>query len=120
MEDDTWYAKAVAWAAKNAIVDGIGGGHFDPEANVSREQLATILFRYAKTLGLDTEAKADFAGFEDGDKVSSWAADAMSWAVAEGIIAGSKDGGKLYLDPQGNATRAQIALMLMRFLQNEE
>lgn len=120
VEDDAWYAKAVAWAAKNAIVDGIGGGHFDPEANVSREQLATILFRYAKTLGLDTEAKADFAGFEDGDKVSSWAADAMSWAVAEGIIAGSKDGGKLYLDPQGNATRAQVALMLMRFLQNEE
>ena len=120
VEDDTWYAKAVAWAAKNAIVDGIGGGRFDPEANVSREQLATILFRYAKTLGLDTEAKADFAGFEDGDKVSSWAADAMSWAVAEGIIAGSKDGGKLYLDPQGDATRAQVALMLMRFLQNEE
>ena len=120
VEDDAWYAKAVAWAAKNAIVDGIGGGRFDPEANVSREQLATILFRYAKTLGLDTEAKADFAGFEDGDKVNSWAADAMSWAVAEGIIAGSKDGGKLYLDPQGNATRAQVALMLMRFLQNEE
>ena len=117
---DAYYAKAVAWAAKNAIVDGIGGGRFDPEANVSREQLATILFRYAKTLGLDTEAKADFAGFEDGDKVSSWAADAMSWAVAEGIIAGSKDGGKLYLDPQGDATRAQVALMLMRFLQNEE
>ena len=120
VEDDAWYAKAVAWAAKNAIVDGIGGGHFDPEANVSREQLATILFRYAKTLGLDTEAKADFAGFEDGDKVSSWAADAMSWAVAEGIIAGSKDGGKLYLDPQGDATRAQVALMLMRFLQNDK
>lgn len=120
VEDDAWYAKAVAWAAKNAIVDGIGGGRFDPEANVSREQLATILYRYAKTLGRDTEAKADFAGFEDGDKVNAWAKDAMQWAVAEGIIAGSKEGGKLYLDPQGDATRAQVALMLMRFLQNDK
>lgn len=120
VEDDAWYAKAVAWAAKNAIVDGIGGGRFDPESNVSREQLATILYRYVKSLGRDAENKADFAGFEDGDKVSSWAADAMSWAVAEGIIGGSKDGGKLYLDPQGDATRAQVATMLMRLLQNEK
>ena len=76
--------------------------------------------RYAETLGRDTEAKADFAGFEDGSKVSSWAKDAMQWAVAEGIIAGSEDGGKLYLVPRGEATRAQVATMLMRFVQNEE
>lgn len=116
----SWYTNAVNWAAKEGIVNGVGENRFDPNGKVTREQLATILFRYAETLGRDTEAKADFAGFEDGSKVSSWAKDAMQWAVAEGIIAGSEDGGKLYLAPRGEATRAQVATMLMRFVQNEE
>ena len=116
----SWYTNAVNWAAKEGIVNGVGENRFDPNGKVTREQLATILFRYAETLGRDTEAKADFADFEDGSKVSSWAKDAMQWAVAEGIIAGSEDGGKLYLAPRGEATRAQVATMLMRFVQNEE
>ena len=116
----SWYTNAVNWAAKEGIVNGVGENRFDPDGKVTREQLATILFRYAKTLGRNTEARADFAVFEDGSKVSSWAKEAMQWAVAEGIIAGSKDGGKLYLDPQGEGTRAQVATLLMRFIQNEE
>ena len=116
----SWYTNAVNWAAKEGIVNGVGENRFDPDGKVTREQLATILFRYAKTLGRNTEARADFAVFKDGSKVSSWAKEAMQWAVAEGIIAGSKDGGKLYLDPQGEGTRAQVATLLMRFIQNEE
>lgn len=114
VKDDAWYAKAVAWAAENGIVGGVGNNKFDPNGNITREQMAAILFRYAQKLGLDTSARADLSGFPDGGKVSAYANDAIRWAVAEGLINGSD--GKLL--PQGNATRAQVAAILMRFIEN--
>ncbi len=108
----TWYTEAVAWAAANGIVGGVGNNRFDPNGIITREQMATILFRYAQKRGFDTSKRGDLSVFPDSGKVSSWAKDAMRWAVAEQIINGS-DG---YLLPQGNATRAQVAALLMRFI----
>ena len=110
----TWYTDAVAWAAANGIVGGVGNNKFDPEGKITREQMATILFRYAQKKGIDTSKRGELSGFPDSGKVSSWAKDAIQWAVAEQIINGSD--GKLL--PQGNATRAQVATILMRFIEN--
>lgn len=109
-----YYTDAVAWAAVNGIVGGVGNGRFDPEGKITREQMATILYRYAQWKGIETEKRADLGGFPDANRVSSWALDAMRWAVAEGIIGGSD--GKLL--PEGSATRAQVAAILTRFIQN--
>ncbi|MGN1307246.1 MAG: leucine-rich repeat protein [Faecousia sp.] len=110
----TWYTEAVAWAAANGIVGGVGNGKFDPEGSITREQMAAILFRYAGKKCIDTSKRGDLSGFPDSGKISAWAKDAMQWTVAEQIINGSD--GKLL--PQGNATRAQVATILMRFLEN--
>ena len=110
----SWYIDAVAWAAANNIVGGIGNGKFDPESKITREQMATILFRYAQKKEIDTSRRGDLSAFPDADKVSSYATSAMQWAVAEGLINGSD--GKLL--PQGNATRAQVATILVRFIEN--
>ena len=110
----SWYIDAVAWAAANGIVGGVGNNKFDPDGNITREQMATILYRYAKKKGIDTGKRGDLSGFPDGGKVESWAKDAMQWTVAEKIIGGSEG----YLLPQGNATRAQVATILMRFIEN--
>ncbi|MGM9523914.1 MAG: S-layer homology domain-containing protein [Faecousia sp.] len=112
--DGNWYTGAVAWAAANGIVGGIGNGKFDPEGSITREQMATILFRYAGKKGIDTGKRGDLSGFPDSGAVSDWAKDAVHWTVAEDIINGSD--GKLL--PQGNATRAQVSTILMRFLEN--
>lgn len=112
--NNQWYTDVVAWAAANRIVGGIGNGKFDPEGNITREQMATILYRYAEKKGPDTSKRGDLGGFPDGGKVQSWAKEAMQWVVAEGIINGSD--GKLL--PQGNATRAQVATILMRYIEN--
>lgn len=118
VDDAQWYAGAVAWAAEKGIVGGIGGGKFDPDGKITREQMATILYRYCNVLGIDTRNSVSLSSFPDGDKTSVYAKKAVSWAVAEGIITGSKVNGKVYLDPQGNATRAQVATILMRFIEN--
>ena len=110
----SWYIDAVAWAAANNIVGGIGNGKFDPEGEITREQMATILFRYANWKGIDTSKRGDLNTFPDGSKTASWAKEAMQWTVAEKIIGGSD--GKLL--PQGSATRAQVATILMRFIEN--
>ena len=110
----SWYIDAVAWAAANNIVGGIGNGKFDPEGKITREQMATILFRYANWKGIDTSKRGDLNTFPDGGKTASWAKEAMQWTVAEKIIGGSD--GKLL--PQGSATRAQVATILMRFIEN--
>ncbi len=112
--DGQWYTQAVAWAAANGIVGGVGNGRFDPNGNITREQMAAILFRYADGKKLDTSKRGDLSGFPDAGKVSAWAKDAIAWAVAEKIIGGSD--GKLL--PQGNATRAQVSTILMRFIEN--
>ena len=113
VESGIWYSDAIAWAAENGIVDGIGDNEFNPNGDVTREQLATMLYRYAKHLGMDTSATADLSVYTDGGKTSSWAADAMKWAVGSGIITGTST---TTVDPQGAATRAQVATMLTRMI----
>ena len=108
-----WYTDAVAWAAANGIVGGVGNNKFAPNGNITREQMAAILYRYAQKKGFDTSKKGNLNAFSDHNKVSSYATDAIAWAVGEGIIGGSD--GKL--DPQGNATRAQVSTILMRFIE---
>ena len=108
-----WYTNAVAWASANGIVSGIGGGKFDPDGKITREQMATILFRYAEKKGIDTSKRGDLSAFPDANKISAYAKEAIAWAVGEGLINGSD--GKLL--PQGNATRAQVATILMRFIE---
>ncbi len=115
-----WYTENVTWAAENGVVSGVGNGRFAPNGNITREQMASILFRYAKLTGLDTSKRGELAGFPDEGQVSSWAREALSWAVGEGIISGTAEGGRTILKPQGNATRAQVASILMRFIRNSE
>ena len=112
--DGLWYTDAVLWAAQKGIVNGISATEFAPAGDLTREQLATILFRYAESAGYDVSASADLSGFPDADQIQSYAAQALSWAVAEGLLQGFEDD---TLRPQGTATRAQIATILMRFCQ---
>lgn len=116
--DGKWYTRAVAWAAENGVVTGVGGGKFDPDGKITREQMATILFRYSNKLGLDTSDRDAMWYFPDEDTISKYAFDAVSWAVAIGLINGNKIGGETYLEPKGNATRAQVATILMRYIEN--
>ncbi|MEQ2456991.1 glycoside hydrolase family 2 TIM barrel-domain containing protein [Flavonifractor hominis] len=104
----TWYEKAMTWAVAEGITDGT-----NPEATITREQLAVMLYRYAGS----PATEGSLTGFADASSVSAWAQDAMEWAVAEGILTG-KDGSAL--DPQGTASRAEVATMLMRFVQSAE
>jgi len=114
VDDDEWYYKAVEWAAKNDIVNGLGNGKFGPNQNITREQLAAILFRYADCKNSSTRYGSSLTKFTDYKSVSSYAEEALEWAVYEGIITG--DGNKLM--PKGNATRAQAAAMFHRFLED--
>ncbi len=112
---DAWYASGVAWASSHRIVEGMGGGLYAPEGEVTREQIVVMLHRYLKDYLQETvEGKGDLAAFSDSEKVSSWAKDAMSWAVSTGLITGRTDG---TLDPAGSATRGEVATMVMRFAQ---
>ncbi|MGM9554219.1 MAG: leucine-rich repeat protein [Faecousia sp.] len=110
----SWYIDAVAWASANGVVNGVGNGKFDPEGKITREQMAAILFRYAQKKGIDTSKRGDLSGFPDANRISGYAKEAVYWTVGEGIINGSD--GKLL--PQGNATRAQVATILMRYIEN--
>ena len=110
-----WYVDAVKWAFDKKIVNGTSETKFSPNGSITREQLATMLYRYAEYKKLDTSKQAELTKFADAKKVSSYAETAVKWAVAEGIIGGTEKNGKAYLDPQGNATRAQVATMLQRF-----
>ena len=109
-----WYAQPVAWAAHEGIVLGVGNNLFEPNEVITREQLAAILFRYAKLIGINTNKRAELTAFSDRNSVTSYAVESLQWAVAEGLIYGSE--GKLL--PQGKATRAQVAAILMRFIEN--
>ena len=115
VESGVWYTEAVRWAAAEGIVKGYSDTVFAPDDTVTREQLATILYRYAGYKEYDVSAKGDLTTFADGSTVSTWAADGMTWAVGAQLITG-KDGGKL--DPTGTATRAEVATILMRFCEN--
>ena len=111
---DSWYEKAVNWAAANGIVYGYDDGRFGPNDMVTRQQMAAILWRYAQYKGLDVAANgAVLPDFPDRNEIATWAGEAVSWAYSRGVMTG-KTGGKL--DPNGNATRAEAAVMLYRFL----
>lgn len=114
-----WYAQAVSWAAMEQVVNGMGEGLFDPDGTLTREQLAVILYRFSGKAVDPDAAEAALTVFADRDSVSPWAGEAVIWAVTQGLIGGTAEDGVLYLDPQGSATRAQVATILMRYLEAE-
>ena len=113
VETGIWYTDAVAWATENGIVNGVSDTEFAPGDDITREQLAVILYRYAAYQGYDVSQRADLSGFGDASSISGYAQEALSWAHAQGLVLGFEDGS---LRPQGTASRAQIAAVLMRFL----
>jgi hypothetical protein len=112
---DDWYKDAVAWAAENGIVKGMGDGLFNPDGKVTREQAMTMLMRYAEYKGMDVSATVELTKYVDADQIGEWASDAVHWAVARGLIKGTT---ATTLEPQGESTRAQVATILMRFQTN--
>ena len=112
-----WYTDPIKWAASCGVVRGMSETAFNPYGNVTREQMATILQRYTEMKGLDFYNRVDLASFPDEDQVAGWAYDGFSWAAACDVIRGTKIDGTSYLDPKGTATRAQVAVMLKRYVE---
>lgn len=106
-----WYTAGTIWAGRQGVVSGVGDGMFAPFANVTRQEIAVILYRYAAGMGCDVSQSADLSRFGDSGSVASWGREAVSWAVGAGILGGS-DG---MLMPYGDATRAEVSAMLHRF-----
>ena len=117
VEAGKWYAAAITWTAENGIFAGYGKDKFGPDDPITREQLAAIFYRYADYKGYDLTVKGDLDKFKDADKITDYAKTAMQWAVGSGLVKGKS--GNL-LDPQGTATRAEIAAMLHRFIEKYE
>ena len=117
VEDGKWYADAITWTAENGIFAGYGKDKFGPDDPITREQLAAIFYRYADYKGYDLTVKGNLDKFKDADKITDYAETAMGWAVGSGLVKGKS--GNL-LDPQGTATRAEIAAMLHRFIEKYE
>ena len=117
VEAGKWYADAITWTAENVIFAGYGKDKFGPDDPITREQLAAIFYRYADYKGYDLTVKGNLDKFKDADKITDYAKTAMQWAVGSGLMKGKS--GNL-LDPQGTATRAEIAAMLHRFIEKYE
>ena len=117
VEAGKWYADAITWTAENGIFAGYGKDKFGPDDPITREQLAAIFYRYADYKGYDLTVKGNLDKFKDADKITDYAKTAMQWAVGNGLVKGKS--GNL-LDPQGTATRAEIAAMLHRFIEKYE
>lgn len=116
VKDGEWYTDAILWASENKIVTGYSDtGNFGPGDNINREQMAVMMYRFAKFLQEDVSQTADYSRFSDAGYVNEFAQEAMSWAVGMEIISGKDDGTRL--DPQGNASRAECATIIMRFLE---
>ena len=111
--DGDWYAEAVNWAAANGVVNGMGDGSFQPNAAITREQMAAILRNFAQYKGMDVSTSGDLSAYSDAASVSSWAEDSVAWAVNQGLISGMTVD---TLQPQGLSTRAQVAAVLQRYL----
>lgn len=114
---DAWYKDAVSWSAEHSIVNGMGNGIFNPNLPITREQVVTILYRFAAYKNYNLSVPVSLDDYSDAGRLSSWAEDAMCWAVSEGIISGTS---ATTIAPQGTATRAQAATMLMRFCERME
>ena len=117
VEAGKWYADAITWAAENGIFAGYGKDKFGPDDPITREQLAAIFYRYADYKGYDLTVKGNPDTFKDADKITDYAKTAMQWAVGSGLVKGKSSN---LLDPQGTATRAEIAAMLHRFIEKYE
>lgn len=112
---DAWYEDALIWACNNGVINGVTASTFDPNSNITRQQMAAILYRYAQLREYNVSDTADLSEFKDYDTVGKFAQPAMSWAVANGLVQGYTDG---TLKPKDSATRAQLAAILMRFMKN--
>lgn len=115
VSSNDWYAKAASWAQSKGIITGYEDGSFRPDAPLTREQLALILFNYSKIKGYDTSDKANLNGYLDGSSTSTWAQEGMTWAVGAGLLSGR---GLNMLYPTGTATRAEVAQIMMNFCEN--
>ncbi|MBQ8697155.1 MAG: S-layer homology domain-containing protein, partial [Clostridia bacterium] len=114
---DGWYNAAIKWAYSAGVVNGNTATTFDPNGKVTREQFAAILYRYAQYKGITTDDRADLSGYKDADKISSYATDAMSWANARGYIGGVS---ATSISPKAGATRAQMATILVRYVEDNK
>lgn len=112
VESNQWYTEAVQWAFENDIVNGYSSDKFAPMDNVTREQLAVILYNYTNYKGGNTDIVGDLTAFQDADDISNWSENAISWAIGSGLLSGKGNG---ILDPKGNATRAEVAQILMNY-----
>jgi hypothetical protein len=110
----SWYGKYVDWAARAGLILGYGDGRFGPEDYVTREQMAVIIYRFAKFLEADTSAAAQLT-YSDSASISEWAVDALKYCVGEGIISGNNNGA---FEPQKEATRVQMATVIVRFIKS--
>lgn len=113
----SWYANAVVWAKQNGIVNGVNDTDFAPDSNITREQIAAIMFRYAQYKGMNAVTLEENLHFTDADEISEYAVSAMNWAVGTGLMKGKSD---TTLNPLDNATRAEIATILQRFIENSK
>ena len=113
-----WYTDPIMWASNKGVVTGYSNGNFGPGDNINREQMAVMMYRYAKSQGYDVSASVALGNYKDGANVSGFAKQAMQWCVAEGIITGKYNGTQL--DPQGNAIRAECATIIRRFVEKYE
>ena len=113
--DTDWFSDGVWWAAKNGIVKGYEDGTFQPNKEISRQEMALILYNYAQYKGYDLAANADLSSFKDADQIGTWAEQAMKWANGHELITGMGNG---MIAPAGDATRAQVASIFMRFCEN--
>ncbi|MPN23396.1 Endoglucanase [bioreactor metagenome] len=110
---EQWYSDSIAWVVEAGIVSGYGNGVFGTNDNINREQLATIMYNYAKYTGLSTVERGGIQHFSDAEQTSPWATDALRWAVGIGLMQG--DGNNL--NPKGDASRADVATIIMRFVE---
>lgn len=117
VDKNQWYANAVTWAANNHVVNGYGNSVFGPNDIITREQMASILYRYAQYKGYDISGKSELSAYGDASSISKYAEAPLQWAKSEGLINGTTN---TTISPNGSATRAQIAVMLMRFCENAE
>ncbi|MBP1925609.1 hypothetical protein J2Z76_001468 [Sedimentibacter acidaminivorans] len=114
IETQSWYENAVIWASKNKIVEGYGNGLFGTLDNITREQLSVILYRYAKYMKYDVLSTVDITNFADNNNISSWASEPIKWMIANGLLTGKPNN---IIDPKGEATRAEVATILQRFIE---
>lgn len=112
---ESWYVDAVAWATQMEITNGVGDGKFNPDGGLDRQQMSTMLFRYVQSTGGDVSARTELSVFVDSDSISDWASEAVSWAVANGVIQGT-DASVARMSPNMAATRSQVATVLMRMV----